>query len=96
MLFLSRDRFGEKPLFFYRNDKSIYFGSEIRFIKSLSEFKFSINVDQILRNLKHGYKSLWKNSDTYYNKIEYLKQGESLLLINNKIKKEKEIIIELK
>ena len=34
-LFLSRDRFGEKPLYYFRNFENIYFGSEIKFIKSL-------------------------------------------------------------
>ena len=52
-LFLSRDRFGEKPLFFYKNQKGIYFGSEIKFIKSLSSDSFRINIDKI--NIKYIY-----------------------------------------
>jgi len=55
-LFLSRDRFGEKPLFFYKNQKGIYFGSEIKFIKSLSSDNFRINIrkqiDKKLNNEK--------------------------------------------
>ena len=44
-LFLSRDRFGEKPLFYYKNQKGIYFGSEIKFIKSLSYDNFRIKKE---------------------------------------------------
>ena len=32
-LFLVRDRFGEKPLFFYKNSKFIVFSSEIKVTK---------------------------------------------------------------
>jgi len=36
-LFLSRDRFGEKPLYYSKQKNGIFFGSETRFIKSLSK-----------------------------------------------------------
>jgi asparagine synthase (glutamine-hydrolysing) len=32
---LSRDYFGEKPLFFYKNNNKIIFGSEIKYIQSI-------------------------------------------------------------
>ena len=34
-LFISRDPFGEKPLFYYLDKNGFFFGSEIKFIKSL-------------------------------------------------------------
>ena len=34
-LFLSRDPFGEKPLYYYLSSEGFFFGSEIKFIKSL-------------------------------------------------------------
>ena len=43
-LFLSRDRFLEKPMFFYENEDGIFFGSEIKFLQSLCEKKFNINL----------------------------------------------------
>ena len=36
-LFLSRDIFGEKPLFYYEIKKGIYFGSEIKYTKSFTK-----------------------------------------------------------
>ena len=35
-IILSRDRFGEKPLYTYETSEGLYFGSEIKYLKSLS------------------------------------------------------------
>ena len=42
-LFISRDIFGEKPLYYHLSDKGFFFGSEIKFIKSLSNESFKVN-----------------------------------------------------
>ena len=36
-MFLARDRFGEKPLLYSNIDGNFIFGSEVKFIKSLSK-----------------------------------------------------------
>ena len=77
-LFLSRDRFGEKPLYYYENDEGFYFGSEIKFLKSLSGKSFSINKRHLRRHLAHGYKSLYKTQDTYFENVKELKYTENL------------------
>ena len=46
-LLISRDRFGEKPLYYYSNNKGFYFGSDIKFISQLSSKEFNINHDKI-------------------------------------------------
>ena len=43
LLFLSRDRFAEKPMYYSIQPEGIYFGSQISFIKSLSKKKFEKN-----------------------------------------------------
>ena len=43
ILFLSRDRFAEKPLYYTVQPEGIYFGSQISFIKNLSNKKFQKN-----------------------------------------------------
>ena len=40
LLFLSRDRFAEKPMYYSIQPEGIYFGSQITFIKNLSNKKF--------------------------------------------------------
>lgn len=86
-LFLSRDRFGEKPLFFYKKENAFYFASEIKFIKSLSLDNFKINKEKINLNLLHGYKSIHKDNKTYFHKIVSLEPGYNLIIDSNLKKK---------
>ena len=69
-IILSRDRFGEKPLYTYETSEGLYFGSEIKYLKSLSNSKFTINKKQITRYLIQGYKSLYKDNQTFYEEIK--------------------------
>ncbi len=82
-LFLSRDLFGEKPMFYYKNNQGIFFGSEIKFIKELSQDKFEVNYTRIANNLGNGYKSLFKNHETYFKKIFSLESASNLKIDKN-------------
>jgi len=79
-LFLSRDRFAEKPLYFVEYKDGIYFGSEIKFLKSLSSKNFPINKKHVLRNLLLGYKSLYKSDETFYSGIRELKYATNMFI----------------
>ncbi len=84
-LILSKDRFSEKPLFVYQNETGIYFGSEIKYIKSLSKKKFKINEGHLIRYLVQGYKSLYKFNSTFFENIQDF-PGASYCSINKKLK----------
>tara|TARA_B100000965_G_scaffold32366_1_gene23935 strand:- start:21311 stop:23137 length:1827 start_codon:yes stop_codon:yes gene_type:complete len=84
-LFLSRDPFGEKPLYFYRDKYGIFFGSEIKFIKNLSGEDFEKNSSKINRYLSFGARSLFKDNETFYNNVFSVKNSENLF-INSKLK----------
>ncbi len=71
-LFISRDRFAEKPLYFYEADGGFYFGSEIKFLSALSRQRFKVNEEHLLRYLVHGYKSLYKGSEGYFQGVKEL------------------------
>ncbi len=77
-LLLSRDRFGEKPLYYFENDSGLYFASEIKFLMSLSGVKFPVNKEQIYRFLLLGYKSLYKTGDTYFEGVMFLPSSSVL------------------
>lgn len=83
-LFLSRDRFGEKPLLYFVSDEGFYFGSEIKFIKSLFQKKLEINLNRINQFLSFGYRSLFKDNDTYFKNVKFLGAGESMVIDNIK------------
>ena len=72
-IFLSRDRFAEKPLYLMKTSNGIFFGSEIKFISTLSGTSLSINTDHIQRYLIYGYRSLYKTKETYFSHISELK-----------------------
>lgn len=92
-LFLSRDPFGEKPLYYYLDDSNFIFGSEIKFIFALKkdESLKKINSKYIQNYLGYGYKILNKSSETFFNKIKKFEPGTNLIinLNSNSYKKEK-------
>jgi len=66
ILTLSRDRFGEKPLYLYQSKTGIFFGSEIRFMNRLASQKFNIDQDHLFRYMVNGSRSLYKKRKTFF------------------------------
>lgn len=82
-LYLVRDRFGKKPLFYYRNTEAFVFASEI---KALRPFLSSVRMnDEAL----HSYLSFLAPAPphTFYQGVEKLESGEWLCFENGKITK---------
>ena len=79
-LTLSRDRFGEKPLYYLVTAHGIYFASEIKFIAALIGRKLAVNHDHLWRYLVNGYKALYKNSaHAFFQGIREVKAGTNLV-----------------
>lgn len=85
-LFLSRDRFAEKPLYYFESNQGIYFSSEIKAIKQLSGNKLSVNNNHLYRYLVNGHKSLYKTNQTFYKDIKELDFASNLIISNNDVK----------
>jgi asparagine synthase (glutamine-hydrolysing) len=79
-LFLSRDRFAEKPLFYFHDNDGFYFASEIKAIQSLRQIPFQIDYDYMKRYLVYGYKFLNKTQQTYFHGIREIKFGSNASL----------------
>lgn len=77
VLFLSRDRFGEKPLFYARRPEGLYFASETGILRTLANWQPSVNLDQIRRYLTLGYKSLFKRGEGFWTGIQEVPSGHS-------------------
>ena len=77
---LSRDRFGEKPLYIWDTDEGTYFGSEVKFLAALAGRWPEVNRDHCLRLLAHGYKSLYKNRETWFKSIHELPPATTMTL----------------
>ena len=65
-LILCRDRFAEKPFYYYATETSLAFGSEIKFIEGLRGERLRPNISQALRYMVNGHKSLYKTSEQFY------------------------------
>ncbi|HME41641.1 MAG TPA: asparagine synthase (glutamine-hydrolyzing) [Syntrophorhabdales bacterium] len=79
-LFLSRDRFAEKPLYFLQTSDGLYFGSEIKFIKTLSGRDLAVNTGHLLRYLVNGYKSLYKTEETFFKGLEEVRWATNMVV----------------
>ena len=77
---LSRDRFGEKPLYIWKTKLGVYFASEVKSLFKLAGKNASINESQIFKYLVNGYKSLYKKKKTFFNEISELDSSTSILI----------------
>ena len=79
-LFLSRDRFAEKPLYYMCDSAGFYFASEVKFLQALNDMPLEVNTDHILRYLVNGYKSLYKTRDTFFSGLNELPSATNLFV----------------
>ena len=79
-LLLSRDRFGEKPLYVYRDDSGVYFGSEVKFIAALLNRSLEVNLNHLSRYMVNGYKSLYKTDETFFLGVQELSPASCLTI----------------
>lgn len=87
-LLLCRDRFGEKPLYLFRQERGVFFGSEIKFIVALAGRQLQVNYNHLYRYMVNGYKSLYKFSETFFHDVSELSPGKALSLDRNGFEKE--------
>lgn len=77
-LVLSRDRFGEKPLYIYRDQAGLYFASEVKFIAALMGRSLEVNLDHLYRYMVNGYKALYKDGHTFFSGLGELPSASCL------------------
>ena len=87
-MYLSRDRFGEKPLFYVSKRNNFYFGSETKIFEYFLKRKLSINYNHLVNYLSLGYKSLYKYKSNFFKEIQEVDPGTTLIVTNpNKLSK---------
>jgi asparagine synthase (glutamine-hydrolysing) len=74
-LTLCRDRFGEKPLYLFRDMTGLYFASEVKALQALAGQHFQPNIQHLCRYLVNGYRALYKTTDTFYVGVSELASG---------------------
>ncbi len=79
-LLLSRDRFGEKPLYLLRAGGALFFGSEPKLVYALSGERPKVNLGHLARYMVHGYKALYKTQEQFFEELRELPASTNLLV----------------
>ena len=91
---LSNDRFGEKPLYYYKDKKSFIFASELSYFKNFYSIDFSPNLNK-LESFLRGYRILKQDDKTFIKNIFSFPQS-NIWKISNKLKIKKKKYWDLK
>lgn len=89
-ILISRDRFGEKPLYYYKSKKDFFFGSNINYISKLMKRKLSINYEKLSDYLYYGFRNINLDNKSFLKNIFelekscYLKIDENLNITKKK------------
>ncbi|HEX8333807.1 MAG TPA: asparagine synthase (glutamine-hydrolyzing), partial [Segetibacter sp.] len=79
-LFCARDRFGEKPFYYYDGEESMFFGSEMKALWAAGAPK-EMNNSILLNYLTIGYTSdPTRPYDTFYNEINIMPPAHYMIL----------------
>ena len=76
-LFISNDRFGVKPLYFYKSSEKAIFTSEIKQFHFFNSILKTKNIENCNLYLDHGYQPL--DQSTYFNEINRFPCSSSLV-----------------
>jgi asparagine synthase (glutamine-hydrolysing) len=77
-LFVARDRFGIKPLYYWISQRGVAFASEIKQFTGLSDFRARANPRRIAEFLAYGFQD--HTSETLFQEVRQLRGGESAVL----------------
>jgi asparagine synthase (glutamine-hydrolysing) len=86
-LFLVRDFLGEKPLYFYENEQTVIFSSELRAIECIPEIELSISRSAITQYLCYG-NIPWPES--IYNEVSKMQPGSYICFSGGSIEYQKQ------
>ena len=85
-LFCSRDRFGVKPFYYYLNDNSLYFSSELKSLHKICELR-KANLSKVYEYLAYGYRI--NDGETFFENCFELLPGTNLIYENSRFQFQK-------
>jgi len=78
-IFLSRDLYGKKPLYYYKDNNCFIVSSEIKSIYKILNVKRAVNVDSLVYFLAKKMSPYVNDGSTFYRDIYSVKPGQSLV-----------------
>ena len=88
-LILSRDRFGEKPLYIYEGTDAMYFASEPKAIAALSGNRLAVDLVKVNDFLVNGFRVLHKTNASFFANVRSLPSATSLVMFGDGRRSEK-------
>lgn len=82
-IFIARDRFGIKPIYYYLDENRFVFASVIPAILSILDNKYSLNKQAIFEYLVLNRTD--QTDDTFFSEINKLKHGHLIKIHNSKV-----------
>ncbi len=77
-LYAVRDRFGVKPLYYYKGESAVYFVSEIKQVRTSPGYKFSLNEPIARQFLATG--AMEHTADTFDTQIKHVPAGHYMYM----------------
>ena len=87
-IFVSRDRFGEKPLYYYEKSGTLFFASEVKALSAISGDRFTVNSSQISRFLVNGYRSLRKQNENFFEEVKEFPRATYALISTSQMEQQ--------
>lgn len=88
-VFFSRDRMGEKPLFYEKTKNDLIFGSETKFIQKLTNKKYHANIQKCKTFFYYGYNFIFNDHKSFIKNIYTLPPSNYFIYKGKKIIKKK-------
>jgi asparagine synthase (glutamine-hydrolysing) len=82
-ILISRDRFGEKPLYYYKSKKDFFFGSNINYILNLINDKLNINYEKLSNYLYYGFRHIDLDNKSFLKNVFELEKSHYLKIDKN-------------
>ena len=83
---------GEKPLYYTNDSKKILFASNLKYIETILNSKFNLNLKKIANFLAFGFKEFGNNNQTIFKNINFLLPGHTILINHENKKKIKKYV----
>ena len=83
-LYISRDIFGEKPLYYSTSKNKIIFGSQVNYLSLLMDNEIKINYEKVKKFLFNGYKSINYDDNSFFEGIKKV-NSSSLIKFNSNL-----------
>ena len=84
--FLSRDRVGVKPLYYYNKNNIFIFSSEIKAIRKYLQNQLPLNKDKIVEYLTLGQIFVGNDENTFFKDVKQISPGNNLIYKNEILK----------